>query len=231
MNIFTKIAKVLFSPSQAIPHLSGADWLLPVLLAVVITFVTTLSMYPSVILPMAEQQIDKQMEKMPSNQRGAMEMAKRQMRSPEAQMFQSLIAGIMQGIGLLLIALAVMAGGAIAGGKGAKFTAIFPVVCWASLVGTIETLIRYPIALMKESLFVSFSFAALLDIEALGGPLYTLLNHVNPFSFWWIAIVSAGVSYHYEFGRRKSIIVLLLLGGLWALTSMLFSLMGASFGG
>jgi hypothetical protein len=231
MNIFTKIVKVLFNPAEAIPHLSGADWVLPLLLVIAVSFTTTLIMFPTVLQPAMEQQMQKQMEKMPAGQNAQMEAAKKQMTGPTVQIVQSLIGAVLQGVGYLLISLFIMVAVALGGGKTIKFPRIFPIVSWAGLVGLVETLLRFPIAMMKESPHVSFGFAALVDTEALGGPLYTLLNNFNPFALWWIAIVSAGISYYTEFSRRKSVVILLVLGIVWSLVSMVFSMLGASFGG
>lgn len=231
MNIFKKIVKVLFNPAEAMPHLSGADWILPLLLVVVVSFATTIIMYPTVLQPVAEQQLQKQIEKMPADQAKQMEVAKQQMQSPAVQMIQSLVGALMQGVGILLVSLFVMVAVALGGGKGIKFTVIFPIVSWAGLVGLVETLLHFPIAMLKESPYVSFGFAAFVSTEALGGPLYAFLNNFNPFALWWVAIVSAGISYHNEFTRRKSVVILIVLGLVWALVSMLFSMLGASFGG
>jgi len=231
MNIFTKIIKVLFAPIQAIPELKGPDWLLPFILTIVVATVTTIVVYPTVLAPIAEQQLDKQMEKMSPEQQKGMAMAKEQLKNPTVQMVQSIVGGVFQGVGILIIALAVMAMGAIMGGRSVKFAVIFPIVSWASLVGVIENLIKFPLMLAKESPYISFSPAAFLDLEAMGGPLHTFLNQINPFALWWVAIVSAGLTHHLGFARRKSVTVLLILGAVGALMSMLLSAIGLSFGG
>jgi hypothetical protein len=231
MNIFTKIIKILFAPLQAIPELKGADWLLPFILAIVVMTASMIISYPTVLEPIAEQHLDKQMEKMPADQQKNMAFAKQQLKNPTAQMIQSIVAGVFQGVGILLTALAVMAMGAIMGGRSVKFKVIFPIISWASLVGVIENLIKLPLMLAKESPYVSFSPAAFLDIESMGGALYSLLGQINPFALWWVAIVSAGLTYHLGFTRRKSVIVLLTLGTVWAFVGMLFSAIGLSFGG
>lgn len=231
MNIFTKIIKILFAPIQAIPELKGPDWLLPFILTIVMATVTTIAIYPTVLAPIAEQQLDKQMEKMPADQQKGMEMAKEQLRNPTVQMIQSIVGGVFQGVGILIVALAVMAMGAIMGGRSVSFKVIFPIVSWASLVGVIENLVKFPLMLAKESPYVTFSPAAFLDIEAMGGALYSFLSQINPFALWWVAIVSAGLTHHLGFARRKSVTILLVLGAIGALMSMLGAAIGLSFGG
>jgi hypothetical protein len=231
MNIFTKIIKILFAPIQAIPELKGADWLLPFILTIVVATATTIAIYPTVLEPIAEQHLDKQMEKMPADQQRNMAMAKQQLKNPTVQMVQSIVGGVFQGVGILIVALAVMAMGALMGGRSVKFTVIFPIISWASLVGVIENLIKLPLMLAKESPFVSFSPAAFLDIEAMGGPIYSALSQINPFALWWVAIVSAGLTHHLGFTRRKSVIVLLVLGTIWAFLSMLGAAIGLNAGG
>jgi hypothetical protein len=114
----------------------------------------------------------------------------------------------------MILAAAVLNGVAsIAGGK-TGFRKMFGFFAYASLIGALGLLVKLPLVFAKESIDVRTSVAAFTPSTPFDSAVGVLLNSLDVFAIWTLAVVVIGYSVLTELSTRKSVAIVV---GLWAL--------------
>ena len=86
-------------------------------------------------------------------------------------------------------------------GGSSKFMAIWGVTILGGLITSVGNLIRLPLVMAKESVHVSFGFAALMSGKDFTSILYTLAYYVDVFAIW--GMIVTGIGYGVVFGIKR----------------------------
>lgn len=103
------------------------------------------------------------------------------------------------------------------------FKKVLSVTLYGEIVYLAGMLVVTPLALMKGSLFVSLSLAALLPNPSLESPLFITLSKISVFHIWEIIVIGIGLAIMYGFPRNKGYLMSVLSMGLLAVVHVLFS--------
>jgi hypothetical protein len=149
--------------------------------------------------------------------------------NPNIIKWSTIIVGpIAWALGPLIAALlALFWGNFIMAGK-ATFKQLLSVMLFGEIVYLVGGLILVPLMLAKDSMFVSFSLAALVppDPQSL---LWLALSKVNLFLIWEIIVVGVGLSAIYSYPRNKGYWMSVLSMGMISIAHVLFTAIGKLF--
>jgi hypothetical protein len=218
MNVVQRVFGVFFSPRKTFEDIDRKpDWVVPMVIVVIIAVLFTIIIMP-IALP---QQMDKQREKF--EERGmsdeeierAMEMGGK---------FGRIIGPIGAAVGSVVYLLAIagifmFVGNTILGGK-TTFKKLVSVVCYSSLIGSLNSIILLPMILSRKTMEVHFSLAAFMSADASETFLYQLLKKIDLFAFWQIVVAGIGVAVIYKFTTKKAIAMVASLYVLYMVISL-----------
>ena len=133
-------------------------------------------------------------------------------------------------VGLLVALVAWFIGGFLMGGK-AKFKAAWATTLLGGLIMELGSLVRLPLIMAKESVYVSLGLAAFFPGKDFRSIFYSLLYYFDIFMVW--AIIVTGIGYGIIFGlsRGKGITTAFIAYAVFVLLSITLSSVGLSFAG
>lgn len=215
VNIFTNPRKT-FESLDLRP-----TWLVPVIIMVCITILSTQLLFPLLI--------DKQMETIRNNPN----LSSEQLQVIEQQLTenvntQRVITLISQIIFIpvvfyFLLTLVFYFTGTVILGGDASYKKVLSVFAWSTLILVLSAIITFPLAMAKGSISISLSPALLLPGDSIDTTIYAFLANFNIFTIWFLAVFAAGFAIIYRFSMTKAYITIGLLWGIWIVISTAFS--------
>jgi len=221
LNAVQRVFGVFFSPRKTFEDIDRKpDWVVPMVIVVVIAVLFTVIIMP-IALP---QQMEKQQAKM--EERGmSQEEIDRAVEMGEK--IGKIVGPIGAAIGSVVFLFAVagifmFVGNTILGGK-TTFKKLLSVVCYSSLIGSLNSIILLPIILSKKTMEVHFSLAAFMSADASETFLYQLLKKIDLFACWQIVVAGIGVAAVYKFTTKKSITMVASLYIIYMIISLVWT--------
>ncbi|RKX20428.1 MAG: hypothetical protein DRP26_01685 [Candidatus Zixiibacteriota bacterium] len=222
INIFTNPRKTFESLDRQ------PSWLVPVIIMVCITILSTQLLFPMLI--------DKQLEMIRNNPNISTE----QLQAIEQQLTenvntQRVITLISQIIFIpvvfyfLLVFIFYFIGTVILGGD-ASYKKVLSVFAWSTFILALSVIITFPLAMIKNSMSISLSPALLLPDDSIDTTIYAFLANFNIFTIWFLAVFATGFAVIYRFSLTKAYITIGLLWCIWIAISTAFSGFFSRFG-
>ena len=114
----------------------------------------------------------------------------------------------------------------VLGGTG-RYVMALAVISYAHLVGVVETIVRVPLMLLKQSIEVHLGPVLLLPVEMQETFVYRALAQFDVFAIWKVLLMGLGLGLAYGLVPRRTIILMVALWLVWVLaTSALGGLAG-----
>jgi hypothetical protein len=227
-DTFTQIAgnvavKEPANPDKTRDH---TNWWLPVVVAAVVAIAISLYIVPHIVMPMQAEAIRASIVERggsPEDAEMALSMASK-FAIPSAvigaavQTFAMLF--VIAGIFHLLFRMV--------GGKG-SFRNARAVVGYGMIITTIGSLVKLPIMISKETMFVELGPTIFLPALEPSDKLYKFLfTGFDLFSIWWLVILIIGLAIGYRVSKSKAATVVVLA---WLVMSALIAMLpGGGFG-
>ncbi len=227
-NTFTQIAANVAVEERGNPDKTRdhTRWWLPVIVTAIIAIVVSLYIVPNIVMPMQAEAIRASIVDRggsPEDAEMALSMASK-FALPSAvigapiQTFVMLFA--VAGVFHLLFRMV--------GGKG-SFRNARAVVGYGMIIGTIGSLVKLPIMISKETMFVELGPTIFLPQLEPSDKLYKFLfTGLDLFSIWWLVILIIGLAVGYRVSKGKAATVVVLA---WLAVSALIAMIpGGGFG-
>jgi len=109
------------------------------------------------------------------------------------------------------------------------FKSVLSVCSFSLLVKILEYIIKVPVILINNSAKVHIGPAAILPLDWEYSPLYNLFSKIDVFSIWIVILLIMGLAIVLDIPRKKTVITIGYLWGIWLLLAMLlgdFQLIG-----
>ncbi len=212
--------RVLFAPAQVFTELDRKPgWLVPVVICVLVTILSSIILIPSVILPHQRELLE---------ERGLTE-EQLEAAQPWLEGGRTMIIAVVTAVVGTPVVLLIVAGvfhlvcGLILGGQ-ANFLRTFCVASFAWMVSVPESIVKVPLALASKSPEVQTSLGLLMARDPSAGFGYrfvqSFLAHIDVFSLWKVILLALGVSVMFRFTRKKAYYA---AGGIWVVYILLAS--------
>ncbi len=227
-NTLTQIAGSVAIKDPANPDKTRdhTKWWLPVIVAAVIAVAISLYIVPSIVIPMQAEAISAAVQDgkiAPEDAEMALGMASK-FALPSAVVGAAIQTFVMlfviAGIFHLLFRMV--------GGKG-SFRNARAVVGYGMIIGTIGSLVKLPIMLSKETMFVELGPTLFLPNLEPSSTLYKFLfTGFDLFSIWWLVVLIIGLAIGYRVSKEKAATVIVLA---WlAMSAIIAMLPGGGLG-
>lgn len=195
-----------------------SKWWLPLIITIVVAIGVVVYTVPNFIGPAQEAAVREQV----LERGGTPEQVEQALAMSSAMMVPMSIVGA---IVVTIIILFVTAGIAhllmkMLGGKG-RFRKARAVVSWGMLVTALGSLIKLPLMMVKDSMFVETSPTLFFKALEPSDKLYKFLNTFDVFSLWWLVLLVIGLAIGYRTSYAKSIVTVVVLWVLMMLLSVL----------
>lgn len=236
LNVFAVPADV-FEEVKAAP-VSHANWLVPAILLIVVSWVAAFFIFsqPAIqqqVSDMAQKGVEKQIKKMNATGQQAEQMRQAAEKfgsigSKVGAMIFPLVAGLGSPFfwGLVL-----WLGSKLFKGPF-RYVKAVEVAGLAGTIGVLHSLIKSLLILALGNVFASPSLALLVKEFNPENTVHSILSALNPFTFWYLAVLAIGLTRVGGIGMAKSVIWVF---GIWALITGFFMGLGiamrAAFGG
>jgi hypothetical protein len=112
------------------------------------------------------------------------------------------------------------------GGKG-RFRKARAVVAWAMLVTALGSLIKLPLMMAKDSMYVETSPTLFFKALEPSDRLYKFLTSFDIFNLWWLVLLAIGLAIGYRTSYSRSIVAVVIL---WALMMLMSVFTPGGFG-
>ncbi|MDH4156138.1 MAG: YIP1 family protein [candidate division Zixibacteria bacterium] len=133
-------------------------------------------------------------------------------------------------VGLLVALVAWFVGGFLMGGK-AKFKTVWAATLLGGLIMELGSLVRLPLIMAKDSMYVSLGLAAFLPGKDFRSILYGLLYYFDIFMVWTIIVTGIGYGIIFGISRGKGITAAFIGFAIFVLLSITLSSVGLAFAG
>lgn len=226
MSLIQRIIGVFTSPSATFQAIrEKPNWIVPLIILLVISIASGM-LLRSVIV---QEQMTKQQEML--EKRGmSQEQIDEAMSRGEGWMrtmfYPSIILALIV-ITLLTSGIWLLVSNTVLGGS-AKYSQLLGVVVYRGFIDTVGGLIKLPIMLSKGTMNVHFSLATFLSDDKSGTFLYKILQKVEVFNVWSIAVLCLGIA---VMSRKKVSQVWPWVVGIYVLYYVVSTLLGTAFGG
>jgi len=225
-SIWSIMMGVFSSPTQAFADYARKPQIwIPLLVTVVIVVIST--------LPVVEHAAKMQYEMMKTSTDlppAALEQMRADAENPN--LATSLLGPAFGIIFAVLVSTLVawFIGGFIFGGQS-RFKPIFGVTLLGSLISVVGGLVRVPLVLAKESMYVSIGLAAMMPGKDFTSMLYSFLYYLDFFAIWSIIVTGFGYAIIFGLSRNKGIAIsavssLLIVVIMIGMTSLFISMGG-----
>ncbi len=214
MSIGKRIINIYLSPVEFFKNLKDhPTWLVPYILTILVAILFSLStkdimldfqkeaIYNSKRIP--EEFKDKAIERMENKS--------------DTRRYIETIGGTTVSLTVILLVAAGafwIMGNFVLGGE-ASYKQMVSMYSWVGMIGLLESLIKLPLVLAKNSIHVYTSLAVFMDPSKYRTPLFMLLNAVDIFTIWRIALWTIGFGMIYNFSRGKALSGVLVLYALY----------------
>jgi hypothetical protein len=208
MNRLTNLGLILTSPSTVARNvIQDPHWLLPLVIVLAVSFIAGIATYEQQVEFQREQMAELIKERSPDADLDAIFEA-----TPRKQVMSGVLAAVITGVVILVFA-AVLKGVASVAGGSIGFRRMFAFSCYTGVISAVGSIIRTPLMLMKGTMDVRLSLAALAPSLGVRDPLFALLSSFDIFAIWQVVALCFGFSVLSGFSLKKSggIVV-----GLWA---------------
>jgi hypothetical protein len=214
---FEKIADSTERPHPTKPGKTKdmSRWWLPLIITIIVGIVVALYTVPKFVGPMQYEAIRESVM-----ERGGTEEQVQQAISMTSAMLvpMSLVGVIVMSVVILFIA----AGIAhllmkMTGGKG-RFRVARAVVAWSMLVTTLGSIVKLPLMVVKDSMFVETSPTLFFANLEPSDRLYRFLTTLDIFTLWWLVLLVVGLAVGYRTSYGKSTVAVVFL---WILTVLI----------
>lgn len=214
-----KIIDLYFSPKEVFKQLNEKpDWVIPVVLALVVSLIFTMILLPKVILPEGSKKI-LEMERLTEEQKEAavagLEGIRPYITTPIAVIVSTFfLIFIKAGIFFLIFSLL---------GSRTVFKKILAVVSYSFLVGIPESILKSILMFLKGSTRVYTSLALLTPNLDFKSPVFRVLSRIDIFTIWNLSLISLGCAVIYNMKEKKTFMIVF---GLWLLWLLLLLVLG-----
>lgn len=207
---FEKIANSTERPHPTQPGKAKdmSRWWLPLVITIVVGIAVALYTVPRFIGPMQYDAIRESV----MERGGTEEQVQQAIEMSSAMMVPMSLVGV---IAVTVIILFLTAGVAhllmkMLGGKG-RFRVARAVVAWSMLVTTLGSIIKLPLMMVKDSMFVETSPTLFfVDLDP-SDRLYRFLTTLDIFTLWWLVLLVIGLAVGYRTSHGKSAVAVVVL--------------------
>jgi uncharacterized membrane protein AbrB (regulator of aidB expression) len=196
-------------------------WLVPLIVSVLFTLAVTAIILPTIVIP-------EQAARLADNP----DIPAEQLENIQAKMSGPLplVAGLVSNLvlvpaGLMLIGL-VFWGIFSMLGHQASFKQMFTAAVYGSLIGIPGAMVKVPLMFIQGTAKISTSLGLILPAEMEEGFWVRLLNHIDLFTIWTLAVMAIGFSVFAGASRTRSYWVVF---GCWAVFILILSAVGGAF--
>lgn len=196
MSPVARMIGVITSPRQTFEDIvRRPTWLLPFVLVVVVSVVTSYLLIDLI----ADAQLEQMQEQQMTEQQ--IEMASKMTRQ-----FGWMFAVVTIPLFYVIAAAVLLFTGNIVLGGTSNFRTIFSVSCWAGIISVVTSAISVPIMLARgvfESP-VSLVFLAPDDKKSF---LYNFFSSIDLFALWFVVVMGIGLAAAYRWANQKGVMV------------------------
>jgi len=228
LSFFTKLGLIFTNPSKVFNNLKlHPDWLLPILIILVFTIASAFLLKDLGMNEARQRILDS--EQIPEEQK---DVILERMEQGGAMQSVWTVGG---SIVFIFISFSVVAGvfyltGSFVFGGSTTYKTMFSVYAWGYMVSILESVIKIPLILVKNSLHVYTSLAVLFDPTESNTTLFKLANAIDVFSLWRVFLWGLGISIIYKFSQAKSYGIVIFWYIIWTLISIGLSSLIPGFG-
>jgi hypothetical protein len=196
MSPLLRFVNVFISPRETFASLSRSKWAW--IAPVIVTFLIGLAAYPFMKTIVADERI-RNMEKSPlferlpeSQKEEIFESTRESILNPPWYNWALGIAGAFVAV-LLAGALMLLVANPILGGE-TKLWMMMNVYAFSALIAIPEAIVKVPFVVTKQTLDIRTSLAIILPADDTSSFTYALLNNIDIFSIWMVALIVVGMS-------------------------------------
>jgi len=124
---------------------------------------------------------------------------------------------------VLVISAVLYFGGSVLLGGDALFKQVLSVFGYSSLVSIPALIVKVPLILVKKSVRIQTSLAALMPSGSDESVLFKILAKFDIFTIWQIALISMGLAVVYKFSTKKSATMVVAFWAVWIILSVAVS--------
>ena len=234
-SVWSRMANVIAAPGEAFDGIAALEkkttlWLVPLLITIVLSMGLGAVMFSNpAMMQKMRQTAEKQMEEKVKEGKISQADADKYMEMQEGGRFMKVmgLVGAAIGVPLMLAIVAVVMFLVMSFVLGAdiNFIDVFVVVALAGVVSMLETLVTGSLQYATGDFNAQPNLAFLYSGD--NTYLHMTLLRLNPFSFWWIAVMGIGFSKVSNITSRKAMLGVL---GVWLLFSgAMIGMSGLSF--
>lgn len=227
MSFFDKFTNIFFEPSKVFENVKlfepkTSDWMIPILSLIFLIIVTNyiVTSNPDIKAEIdliqkkaTEEALDKAVKEgkiTEAQKEEQMEQLEKMISGPAMRIFQYIGIAIFTFVFLFLVtAIYYLIWVFLLKGEG-NYSHALSVYGLASFINMIEIIIVAILSLVMMKLLTGFHLAAFLEVEK-GSTQSYILSKINPFTFWWLYVVGAGLSKVYSIPKNKSLIAIFVL--------------------
>jgi hypothetical protein len=232
MSNLQKIWRIFSEPSKTFTALSKKpSWFVPVAILLIVGIISAFITYPFQV----KLQVDaiQEMDRLsPEQKQEIIERVEEQAGQTGPRLLRSAIQPVVL-VFFMVFGAAVFLwfGGNLLLGADVSFKKVLSIYSYSALVGVFgvpATIVKLPLMMVKKSIMVQTSLAAVLPSADLKSVLFHSLSRFDIFEIWQIAVVSIGIAIVCNFSVKKSAGLVI---GLWVVWSIIAVVLGRIFGG
>ncbi|MGB8658424.1 MAG: Yip1 family protein [Candidatus Zixiibacteriota bacterium] len=210
----SKVFNIFFEPRKVFESLRiKPTWLVPFIIAALLGIGFFYYTYPFIMNQQVEKIRDN--DKIPDEQKQMIIEKMTERSHPPFWQLGLAPAGT-------LVVLAIVAGvlflvfNVLLGGDS-SYRRVFSVYAYSSLVAIPETIVKFPLIMIKKDSGVQTSLALLLSASDKNSFLYRVLASFDVFTIWEVILISLGMGVLYKYSTKKSLTTVLVLWIIWIL--------------
>lgn len=226
-STFTSLAASVEQPhpKDSAKTKDGSKWWIPVIITAIVAVGIALYTVPNFVAPMQADAIRETV----AERGGTPEQAEQAIQMSMGMMVPMSVVGAIVGTFVIVFVAAGLAHlfMKMVGGKG-RFRNARAVIAWSMLVSTLGSIIKLPLMIAKDSMFVETSPTLFFRNLEPSDRLYKFLSSFDIFTIWWVVILIVGLAIGYKTTRGKSAVAVVLI---WILTMLLATFSPGGLGG
>jgi hypothetical protein len=214
LSFFSKLIMIFSNPSKVFANLKlYPDWFLPLLVIIVISIISS-SLIKDIIAKDQKQAI---LDNDQMSQERKELMIQGMEKGGAFRSVMSIVGPVFIFIPFLVVAGVFYLSGSFVFGGNTTFKTIFSVYTWGYMVSILETIIKVPLMLAKNSTHVYTSLAVLFDQSESKTLAFKLANAIDLFSIWRLFLWGLGISIIYKFSQGKAYGIVIFWYIVWTL--------------
>ena len=226
MTAWQKVWGIFFDPRKSFSSLSERPtWIFPVIVLIIIAMISSV-----LVAPFRIQETIEKIDQNPQLTAEQKEQIIEDIQERQAKPWMKLISyGIGPIVAIFFIVVIVSAvlyfGGNVLLGGDAGFKQVLSVYSWSSLVSIPAIIVKTPLMLIKNSVHVHTSLAAIMPSGSDESVIFKILTHTDIFTIWEICLISIGLAVVYRFSTKRSAWLVIFLYLIYVMGSVGFSLL------